>query len=229
MPTYFTDASLRYLRALARHNERTWFQAHKPDYDAHVRDPFRRLLADLQPDLAAVSPHYHSEPKAVGGSLFRIQRDTRYAHDKTPYKTWQGARLYHTRARELTAPSFYIHLQPGNSFVGAGIWHPETPVQRRIRQFIVDNPASWKTAAHAPAFERRYRLEDSDMLVRRPQGFPADFEFIDDLRHRNFVASRPIDDAVMLGPRLRQVLAKDLQALAPFVDYLCAALDLDFH
>jgi uncharacterized protein (DUF2461 family) len=66
------------------------------------------------------------------------------------------------------------------------------------------------------------------MLVRPPRGFPPDFEFIDDLRHRNFVAVRAIDDAVMTGPRLRQVLATDLTALAPFVDYLCAALDLEF-
>jgi uncharacterized protein (DUF2461 family) len=64
--------------------------------------------------------------------------------------------------------------------------------------------------------------------VRNPPGFPADFRFIDDLRHKNFVAIRPIDDAGMTGPRLRTTLEKDLQALAPLVDYLCAALDLEF-
>ena len=66
------------------------------------------------------------------------------------------------------------------------------------------------------------------MLVRNPPGFPADFRFIDDLRHKNFVAVRAIDDATMSGPRLRAILEKDLQALAPLVDYLCAALDLEF-
>src|SRR3546814_11841046 len=66
------------------------------------------------------------------------------------------------------------------------------------------------------------------MLVRPPRGFPPDFAFIDDLRHKNFVASRAVEDSVMTGPRLRQTLVKDLQALAPFVDYLCAALDLGF-
>ena len=120
MSTYFSDASFKFLRGLARNNDREWFQAHKADYDAHVREPFQRLLTDLQPVLAGVSEHYRSEPKGVGGSLFRIHRDTRFANDKTPYKTWQGARLFHERGRQVEAPSFYLHLQPGNCFVGAG-------------------------------------------------------------------------------------------------------------
>lgn len=226
--TYFTDKSLKFLRALARNNERTWFHAHKADYEAHVRAPFQRLLGDLQPDLHAVSAHFHADPKTVGGSLFRIQRDTRFSGDKAPYKSWQGARLFHERRKQVPAPSFYLHLQPGRCFVGAGLWHPETATQRRVRQFIVDNPGSWQAAAHDKAFRRRFELEDSEMLVRPPRGFPPDFAFIDDLRHKNFVATRPIEDSVMLGPKLRPTLVKDLQALAPFVDYLCAALDLEF-
>jgi len=228
MTTYFEQATFKFLRGLARHNSREWFLAHKSDYDAHVRAPFQRLVTDLQPALAGVSEHYRAEPKPVGGSLFRIQRDTRFANDKTPYKPWQGARLFHARGRQVEAPSFYIHLQPGNCFVGAGLWHPQGETLRRVRHFIVDNPGSWKAAAHAPAFRRRYDLDEDEMLVRPPRGFPADFAFIDDLRHKNFVALRAIDDAVVLGPRLRQVLAADLVALAPFVDYLCAALDLEF-
>lgn len=228
MSTYFSDRTFRFLRALARNNERAWFHAHKADYEAHVRDPLQRLVTDLQPDLAEVSLHFRADPRTVGGSLYRIQRDTRFANDKRPYKTWQGARLFHARRKELASPLYYLHVQPGECFVGAGIWRPESPTLRRIRQFIVDNPAGWKAAAHAPAFRRRYVLDDEDRLVRPPRGFPPDFVFIDDLRNRSFVAWRPLDDATVTGPRLRQVLAKDLRDLAPFVDYLCAALDLEF-
>ena len=228
MTTYFSNKTLRFLRSLARHNDRTWFQAHKPDYDAHVRAPFLQLLLDLQPALAQVSVHFRADPKPVGGSLFRIQRDTRFANDKTPYKPWQGGRLFHARGRQVEAPSFYLHLQPGACFVGAGLWHPQPATQRAVRQFIYDNPGSWKSAAHAPAFRRRYDSETPPRLVRPPPGFPADFEFIDDLKNRNFVAVRALDDDVVVGPELRQVVEKDLRALAPFVDYLCAALDLEF-
>lgn len=228
MTTYFSDAAFKFLRGLARHNDRVWFQANKDRYDTHVRAPFQRLLTDLQPDVLAVSPHYRADPKPVGGSLFRIQRDTRFANDKTPYKSWQGARIFHARGRQVEAPSFYLHLQPGNCFVGAGLWHPQPATQRQVRQFIFDNPGSWKAAAHAPAFRRRFELDDDEKLVRVPRGFPPDFECIDDLKRRNFVALRALEDEVVTGPRLRKTLATDLAALGPFVDYLCAALDLEF-
>lgn len=228
MSSYFSEASFKFLRGLARHNDREWFHAHKPDYETHVRAPFQRLLTDLQPVLAQVSAHYRAEPKTVGGSLFRIQRDTRFANDKAPYKSWQGARLFHERGRQVEAPSFYLHLQPGGCFVGAGLWHPQPDGLRRVRHFIVDNPGSWKAAAHDGKFRRRFDLDDSEMLIRAPRGFPEDFAFADDLRRKNFVAVRAIDDETITGPRLLKMLATDLAALAPFTDYLCAALDLEF-
>lgn len=228
MTAYFSPKSFAFLRGLARHNERSWFHAHKADYEAHVRGPFLRLVGDLQPAIAAISPHYRADPRPMGGSLFRIHRDTRFASDKSPYKGWQGARLYHYRRREVAAPSFYLHLEPGASFVGAGLWHPETHIQRKVRQFIFENPGAWGAAAHAPAFSRRFEPGSEGMLMRMPHGYPADFMFADDLRRRNFNAWRPLDDAAMTGPRLRATLEKDLRALAPLVDYLCAALDLEF-
>ena len=228
MPTYFSDASFRFLRALARHNDKTWFTANKQKYEDHVRQPFLRLLTDLQPDLAALSTEFRSDPKTVGGSLFRIYRDARFSNDKSPYKPWQGARLYHQRRKQVPAPSFYLHLQPDACFVGAGLWHPEPVTQRRIRQFIVDNPGGWKATAHAPKFRARFDFGDNEMLARPPRGFPADFEFIEDLKHKNFVFLRALDNETVTGTRLRQVLAADLATLAPFVDYLCAALDLEF-
>lgn len=228
MSQYFSDASFKFLRGLARNNDREWFHAHKGDYDSHVREPFQRLLTDLQPVLAGVSSHYRSEPKGVGSSLFRIHRDTRFANDKTPYKNWQGARLFHERGRQVEAPSFYLHLQPGNCFIASGIWHPQPDSLRRVRHFILDNPGSWKAAAHAGKFRRRFDLDDSEVLTRMPRGFPDDFEFAEDLKRKNFVALRAIEDATMTGPRLLKTLENDLQGLSPFTDYLCAALDLEF-
>ncbi len=229
MSTYFSTASLSFLRALVLHNEKAWFNEHRQQYEDHVRQPFLRLLGDLQPALAAVSPKFRADTRTVGGSLFRIHRDARFSNDKSPYKSWQGARLFHERRREVPAPSFYIHLQPdGQSFVGAGVWHPEADTQRRIRHFILDNPGSWNAAAHAASLRRRFDMEDAEKLVRPPRGFPADFEFIDDLKHRNWVLWRQLDDATMTGPRLLSTLSRDLVALGPFVDYLCAALDLEF-
>lgn len=227
MATYFSDKTFKFQRALARNNDREWFQAHKADYEAHLRQPFLRLITDLQAPLAAISPHYRADPKPVGGSLFRIHRDIRFANDKTPYKTWAGANFFHARRRDVEAPSFYLHVQSGNCFIAAGLWHPQPETQRRIRGFILENPGTWKAAVHAPAFKRRFALE-GDTLVRAPAGFPADHELIADLKRKDFVASRPLDDATVVGARLKQSVAENFRGLAPLVDYLCAALDLEF-
>jgi uncharacterized protein (TIGR02453 family) len=223
----FDDASFRFLRALARNNSREWFQAHKADYEAKVRAPFLRLLQDLQPDLLAISDQFRADPRPVGGSLFRIHRDTRFANDKTPYKTHAGARLFHHRHREVDSPSFYIHIQPGHCFVGGGLWHPEAETRRRIRQFLADNPGAWQAAVHSPAFRRRFTLE-GESLQRAPRGFPAGHPLMEDLKRQNFVGVAPLADEVVLGPHLRRSIASALAGLAPLVDYLCASLDLEF-
>ena len=224
---YFTEKTFKFLRALARNNSREWFHEHKPDYEQHLRGPFLQLITDLQPGLLGVSEHYRADPKGVGGSLFRIHRDTRFSKDKTPYKTWSGARFFHVRHKQVEAPSFYLHVQPGNCFVGAGLWHPQPETQRRVRQFIHDNPAGWKAATQAPAFRKRFSM-DGESLVRPPRGFPPDHELIADLKRKNFVASTPLDDALVLGTRLRVAIGTHFAQLGPLVDYLCAALDLEF-
>lgn len=227
MPTYFSEKTFKFLRALARNNSREWFHEHKSEYEAHLRGPFQQLITDLQPDLLTVSSHYRADPKGVGGSLFRIHRDTRFSNDKTPYKTWSGARFFHERSKQVEAPSYYLHVQPGNCFIGAGLWHPEPDSQRKIRQFLLDNPGAWKAAVHSPAFKRKYTM-DGETLVRPPRGFPADHELIADIKRKDFVATLGIEDAVVLGPRLRKAVADNFSALAPMMDYLCAALDLEF-
>jgi uncharacterized protein (TIGR02453 family) len=224
---YFSDKTFTFLRGLARNNNREWFLKHKPDYEAHVRGPFQQLLTDLQPDLAAISPQFRADPRPVGGSLFRIHRDTRFANDKTPYKTHAGARLFHQRFREVDSPSFYIHIQPGHCFVGAGLWHPQAPTRTRIRHFLVDNPEAWRKAVHSPAFKRRFEL-GGELLTRPPRGYPADHPLIEDLKRQSFVGSTALDDPVVLGPQLRRSIAGALAGLAPLVDYLCASLDLEF-
>lgn len=107
MTTYFTDNSFKYLQELAHHNDKIWFTAHKPQYIEHVQTPFLRLITDLQPCLADISEHYRADPRPQGGSLFRIYRDARFSKDKSPYKTWQGARLFHARRREVPTPPLH--------------------------------------------------------------------------------------------------------------------------
>ncbi|HET7562199.1 MAG TPA: DUF2461 domain-containing protein [Rhodanobacteraceae bacterium] len=224
---YFSPATFKFLRALGRNNNRPWFKAHQVAYETHVREPYLQLIADLQAPLAKISTHYRADPRKVGGSLFRIQRDTRFSGDKAPYKSWAGARLFHERRREIAAPSFYLHIAPGDCFVGAGLWHPENHTLRNIRNFIVDNPAAWKRAAHSRAFREHYEFW-GESLKRAPQGFPVDHPLLEDLKRKSYAAGVGFDDALACSPKLFGFAVDHFKRLAPLVDYLCAAQNLEF-
>jgi uncharacterized protein (TIGR02453 family) len=225
--TYFSPATFKFLRALARNNNRAWFKSHQADYETQVRGPYLQLIADLQAPLANISTHYRADPRKVGGSLFRIQRDTRFSGDKAPYKSWAGARLFHERRREIAAPSFYLHIAPGDCFVGAGLWHPENHTLRNIRNFIVDNPAAWKRAAHSRAFREHYEFR-GESLSRAPQGFAHDHPLLADLKRKSYAAGVEFDDALACSPKLFPFVVAHCKRLAPLVDYLCAAQNLEF-
>lgn len=225
--SYFTPATFRFLRALDRHNERTWFHAHKEDYERHVREPFLRFIGDMQEPLQAISAHYRADPLKNGGSLFRIYRDTRYSHNKLPYKPWQGSRFAHERRREIEAPAFYLHIQPDNCFAGGGMWQPEPDALKRIREFIADNPAAWKRATRSKAFRDRLQL-GGESLVRPPRGYDPSHELIDDLKRKSFVAITDFSEELACSDRLLTWTVATFKQAAPLVDYLCAAQELEF-
>ena len=228
MPTsYFTAATFRFLRALDRNNSRDWFAAHKDDYERHVREPFLQLITDLQAPLAKISPHYRADPRKNGGSLFRIFRDTRFSNNKLPYKPWQGARFFHARRHEIPAPSFYLHIEPGECFAGGGMWHPEPEALKHIRAFLADNPAAWKRATQGKAFRERVRL-GGESLSRPPRGYDAAHELIEDLKRKDFVASATFDEAFACSAELLPWTVATFKAVAPLLDYLCAAQELEF-
>ena len=141
MAAYFTKDLLGFLSDLAAHNNREWFQANKERYEQSVRDPFLQLVADLQPRLKKISPHFVADPRPVGGSMMRIYRDTRFSKDKTPYKTGVMAHFWHAKGKEGATPAFYLRLRPGESAAGGGIWHPEPDALKRIRNAIVADTA----------------------------------------------------------------------------------------
>ncbi len=224
---YFSKKTFDFLRALGRNNNRTWFNDHRSDYERHVREPYLQFITDLQTPLAKISGHYRADAKKSGGSLFRIHRDTRFANDKTPYKTWAAARFFHERRHEMPAPSFYMHLQAGDCFAGGGIWQPEPPTLRKIRDFLCDNPATWKKATGAKMFREKFTFW-GETLTRPPRGYDASHELIEDLKRKNFAAGIEFNDAVATSSELMPTVVTTFKQIAPMIDYLCAALELEF-
>ncbi|MEO5561511.1 MAG: DUF2461 domain-containing protein [Dokdonella sp.] len=225
--TYFSPKTFKFQRDLAANNNRAWFAANKSRYEEVLREPFLRLITDLQGPLAKISTHYRADPRAQGGSLFRIHRDTRFASDKTPYKAWAGARFAHERRREIEAPSFYLHIQPRDCFAGGGLWHPGSSTLKKIREFLADNPAAWKKATQGKAFRERFEFW-GESLSRPPRGFDPAHELIDDLKRKSFAAGQGFADAIATSDELLPVVIDTFKRVAPMIDYLCAAVELEF-
>ena len=166
---YFTANSMSFLRKLDRHNNRDWFESNRTDYEETVRTPALAFIADMADDLAVLSPHFLAQPKKVGGSLMRVHRDVRFGKDKRPYKTNIGIQFRHEQGKDVHAPGFYVHIEPGDCFVGVGIWRPDALALGKIRDVIAEQPGKWETAISGKAFNKLFTLS-GDSLTNPPRG-----------------------------------------------------------
>jgi len=224
---YFTPETFQFLRQLKRNNNRDWFNKNKERYVEEVQQPALDFIASVAPGLRKISPNFVADPRPVGGSMFRIYRDTRFSKDKTPYKTHVGISFGHRSGKDVHSPGFYLHLEPGEVFLGAGIWHPDTKSATAIRQAIVDRPAVWKKAAHAPAFTKSFRLS-SESLARAPRGFDPDHPLVDDLRRKDFIAMRSLDEKTATSARFLDTFLGACREAGPLVRFLCDALGVAY-
>jgi uncharacterized protein (TIGR02453 family) len=224
---HFSAELFAFLRELGRNNTREWFQANKARYEAAVRDPMLRFIADVAPHLRRVSHHFVADPKPVGGSMFRVYRDTRFSRDKRPYKTIAAAQFRHEHGRDVHAPGFYLHLEAGNVFAGVGSWHPDSTALRSIRDAIVEDPSGWQRASRGKRFCEYYELA-GDVLKRPPRGYDADHPMLDDLKRKDFIAITSFADADVLAEGFLEQYAATLRAAKPFMGFLARALVLPF-
>ncbi len=236
---YFSSETFKFLTQLEKNNSREWFAANKLRYEEHLRGPALRLIADMADPLAAINPQITAIPKAVGGSLFRIHRDTRFSADKRPYKTNIGIYFSHAAARKaargdagnaapgrLDAPGLYLNIAVGGCFLGGGIWHPQSATTKRIRDYMVSNPASWKSVTRGHKFLETYHLA-GEALKRPPRGYDPEHELIEDLKRKDFIASAQIDEKVLMDSDLVSELVRHYGLIEPMYDWLCGALDLE--
>jgi uncharacterized protein (TIGR02453 family) len=213
-----------FLSELGDHNDRDWFNANKQRYEAHVLEPALAFIEDFGYRLPEISPHFRADPRRVGGSLFRIYRDTRFSKDKSPYKTNTGMHFKHERAKDVHAPGYYLHLAPGEVFAGGGIWHPEGKALTAIRERIVADADGWSRAT---------TLGDGvalggDSLKRVPSGFDKEHPHAEDLKRKDFFAWAKLDEATVTAPGFLDRYTGLCQSVAPLMRFLCRALDVAY-
>jgi uncharacterized protein (TIGR02453 family) len=223
----FAPSLVHFLSELENHNNREWFAKNKARYESDVLAPSLEFIAAMAEPLAKISPHFRAVAKRTGGSLLRIYRDTRFAKDKTPYKTNVGIHFRHEKCGDVHAPGFYFHIEPGEVFLGVGSWHPESATLKAIRKRIDARPDEWKRVRDNRAFRSRFDLS-GDSLKRPPRDFEADHPCIVDLKRKDFIAVQQWEHDRIFSPSVVRDTTAAFQSSAPFMKFLCDAIGAKF-
>jgi uncharacterized protein (TIGR02453 family) len=208
--------TLDFLRDLRANNNKPWFDANRARY-TEASTAFEHLVSgilaqfDIVDDLGGVS---------AKDCIFRIYRDTRFAADKSPYKTGMGA-LLGRGGRKHDGRSYYLHIQPdGQSLLAGGFFAP-TPVELdRVRQAIASDASELKAIISSADFVRSFDAMQGETLKVAPQGYAKDHPDVVLLRHKQFLAEHSLSDEQVLAPDLVSHILRVFTAMKPFVSYL---------
>lgn len=223
----FEPETLKFLNELAANNNREWFKENKSRYEEQVLDVALRFIDSMHDPLRDIAPHFVAQATRVGGSLMRVYRDTRFSKNKLPYKTNIGIQFRHERAKDVHSPGYYVHIAPGEVFVGVGMWRPDADSLRAIRERIVAKPAEWQRASQDKTFRRDYEL-GGEALTRPPRGFDKDHEFIEDIKRKSFLGVRNLAADAPLGSVFQKTVESSFRSAEPFMRFLCKSVGVPF-
>jgi uncharacterized protein (TIGR02453 family) len=217
----FSSETLKFLRALKRNNRRDWFNAHRDDYEAHIRQPMTAIVERLAEDFRAFAPELVASPKV---SMYRIYRDTRFSENKTPYKTHIAA-VFPTRGLlKHEGAGTYFHISPDEVWVGGGMYSPEPAQLYRVREHIASNVTQFRAIVESPRFRRQFGKLDGDTLQRVPRGFPRDHLAAEYLKFRNFLAGAEFPATFATSPKFYGTLLTVFRQVTPLARFLNAPL-----
>ena len=217
------DNLLRFLSELKVNNNREWFAENKAWYD-QVRIQFEQMCKELITEISAFDESIkHVEVKEC---VFRIYRDTRFSHDKTPYKTHFGVYIASAGGRKSKHAGYYLHIDPAGCFIGLGVWCPEPNVLKALRQSVYDNIDELNEIRTSHEFSQYFsRFLEEDKLKNVPRGFPKDFPDAELLKLKHYLVDYPLDDAILHAPDFVSRVASIAKCAYPFNRFLNYTVD----
>jgi uncharacterized protein (TIGR02453 family) len=231
--TGFTPEAIQFLADLAQNNDRAWFQPRKAEFERLLKDPMESMIAALADRLEARGVPMLADPKRAP---FRIYRDTRFSKDKSPYKNHLGASFPWVEAdpaipaggdhEERThGNGGYFHFQPGEMYVGGGMWQMEKPRIDAFRTTVRDDPDRVRVALEEPTFVAWFGgVHPHEELKRMPPGYPEEHPLAHMFRWKDVVFGRRMADDEVLSPDLPDRLAEGYATAIPAFRFL-ASLD----
>lgn len=214
--------TLQFLSSLKKNNNKPWFEKNRKAYDA-AKENMLMLSAAMIKQLSKTVPALLSiQPK---DTLFRINRDVRFSKDKSPYKTNMGMYL-NPEGKKADSPGYYIHIEPGKSFMAAGLWMPQPNTLAKIRQEIDYNLKDWQKILSGKSFKQSYEkgMSQEDRLSRPPKGYDKENPAAEYLQLKSFVVIRPLTDAEIMTKDFVKNAAKHFAAAKPMIDFLKTAI-----
>jgi uncharacterized protein (TIGR02453 family) len=218
----FPADGIRFLKRLKRNNSRPWFEEHKGEYESFVKLPMQSLIAALKPHFEKFAPEFDINPKR---SLFRVYRDVRFSRDKTPYKTHVAAHfVLRGKPKGIEGSGYYLHIEPGEVFIGGGIYMPDGDQIKRIRRAIADQPDRFLSIIRDRRFRKRFGELEGDKLKRVPPGYDPDHPLAEWLKLKQFFVGADWPESACYKRSFVDEVARAFEETAPLVRFLNEAM-----
>ena len=209
--------TLKFLKELAENNNKPWFDENRDAY-AKAKTDFEVFVKEMLGLLSALEPDFNNQQ--AKNCIFRIFRDVRFAKDKSPYKPNFGAN-FSKGGKKANAAGYYMHFQPGGKcFLAGGVWMPESPMLKAIRQEIDYNFEAFSKILNQKNFKKLFTKIEGEALKTIPQGYTADNPAIELLKMKSFVVMFPFPDKNLTTEDFAQQCFETYKAMQPFVDFL---------
>lgn len=213
----FSPDALTFLRALKRNNRREWFQPRKEKYEALIKLPMLELVGALNEEFARFAPAYLTPPQK---SVFRIYRDTRFSHDKTPYKTHIAALFPRSGADRMRGACFYFHFTEKELLVFGGVYSPERDELLAYRSLLQEHYEEFQALLGDKQLKRALGDLQGEQLSRMPKGFPVDHPADALLRQRQWYLEGTLDIRLLTSRKLPLEIARHFELMTPMVEFL---------
>ncbi|MFO7657102.1 MAG: DUF2461 domain-containing protein [Bacteroidales bacterium] len=211
---------LNYLKKLSKNNNKEWFQDNKPMYEKAKKEfelSVQLLIIEIGKFDKTISG---LEPKEC---IFRIFRDVRFSHDKTPYKTNFGAYMA-PGGRKSGRAGYYLHIEPGSYFLAGGIYMPPSDTLKKVRNEIFHNLDEFKEIIHHDNFKKLFGQVWGKRLSTAPKGFPKDFEGIEYLKYKDYNMINELNESAITDEGFISFAAEVFRAMVPFNRFINQAI-----